>query len=143
MRICCDSCCEIISLWWLPCLLSWLRVCVSMWGSQRLCGQMKKASTLQLKCHFLNLAVMMKRVYNEGRTVLDCFLSFPISVCLAVRVIFVCASLSLSLKHPPWLILCIFATVKLICSPPAAGCQISKFSCSMENTNACNPYVFH
>lgn len=42
---------------------------------------------MQLKCHIVNLAVMMKRVYNEGRASLDCFQSFSISVSLAVRVI--------------------------------------------------------
>lgn len=42
---------------------------------------------MQLKCHVLNLAVMMKRVSNEGRVVLDCFQSFAISVFRAVRVI--------------------------------------------------------
>lgn len=34
----------------------------------------------QLKCHVLNLAVMMNRVHNEGRTALDCFQSFAISL---------------------------------------------------------------
>lgn len=99
---------EIVSLCWLPCLLSWLCACVC-W-SEKLCIGFNMASA----------AVMMKSVYNEDWTGLDCFQSFAISVSLDFRCHFARAQLSPSLKHPSSLIFCILVTVKSLRSPPAA-----------------------